>query len=50
MSHGSVAKKVREAKEARPELFCPERSCLWRTGGGRCPRHGGPPKIKQPTP
>ena len=35
----STAKKVREAKERHPELYCPEKDCLWRTGGGYCPRH-----------
>lgn len=24
-------------KEAHPELYCPK--CLWKTGGGYCPRH-----------
>jgi hypothetical protein len=38
-THGSVAKSARLDKEARPELYCPERRCLWRTGGGWCPRH-----------
>lgn len=38
-SHSSVAAKVREHKEKHPELYCPK--CLWRTGGGPCPRHGG---------
>jgi hypothetical protein len=26
-------------KEEHPELYCPGRKCLWRTGGGYCPRH-----------
>lgn len=30
------------AKERHPEAYCPEPRCLWRTGGGRCPRHPGP--------
>lgn len=27
------------AKEKYPEKFCPTKRCLWRTGGGYCPRH-----------
>lgn len=40
VTHGSVAKSARERKERRPDLYCPQ--CLWMTGGGPCPRHGGP--------
>ena len=43
-SHGQVAAKVRKDKEAHPEKYCPK--CLWKTGGGPCPRHGGPPRPK----
>lgn len=39
MTRGGVAKKVRENKEKHPELYCPNPKCLWRTGGGPCPRH-----------
>lgn len=39
MSRSQTAAKVAQAKEKYPEKFCPERDCLWRTGGGRCPRH-----------
>jgi hypothetical protein len=35
----SVAAKVAKHKEAHPELYCPFRKCLWKTGGGYCPRH-----------
>ena len=35
----STAAKVRLAKEAKPELFCSKPGCLWRTGGGDCPKH-----------
>ncbi len=35
----STAAKVAQAKEKRPEQFCPVPRCLWRTGGGYCPRH-----------
>lgn len=38
-THSSVAKSVRMAKESRPENYCPVPRCLWRTGGGYCPRH-----------
>jgi hypothetical protein len=34
-----VAANVAAHKERRPDLYCPERRCLWRTGGGFCPRH-----------
>lgn len=44
MSYRSVAASVAKAKEAHPEQFCPTSRCLWRTGGGLCPRHGGPSK------
>jgi hypothetical protein len=33
------AKAARLRKEARPELFCPERSCLWKASSGICPKH-----------
>jgi hypothetical protein len=36
----STAAKVTERKRRRPDLYCPR--CLWMTGGGACPRHGGP--------
>jgi len=39
MSRGQVAAKVAQNKEKHPELYCPERKCLWRTDGGYCPRH-----------
>jgi hypothetical protein len=26
-------------KAEHPEIYCPYRDCLWRTGGGWCPRH-----------
>lgn len=26
-------------KVKHPELYCPAKRCLWRTGGGYCPRH-----------
>ena len=35
----NIAAKVAKAKAERPEQFCPHKSCLWRTGGGHCPRH-----------
>jgi hypothetical protein len=39
MTRGGVAKRVREHKDVHPELYCPWRSCLWRTGGALCPKH-----------
>ncbi len=38
MSRGSVAAKVREHKEAHPDMYCKVKNCLWRTGGP----HGSP--------
>lgn len=40
-TYRAVAASVSERKRARPELYCAE--CLWMTGGGNCPRHGGGP-------
>ena len=34
-----TASKVAEHKRRHPEYYCPVPRCLWRTGGGRCPRH-----------
>ena len=39
MTRGDVAAKVAANKQKHPERFCPVPRCLWRTGGGRCPRH-----------
>jgi hypothetical protein len=39
MTHGSVAKRVREQKDTRPELFCAEPRCLWRLSSAPCPKH-----------
>jgi len=41
-SHGAVAASVAKSKSEHPEQFCPVERCLWRTGGGRCPRHPDP--------
>ena len=38
-NRANVAQTVRLAKEAKPELFCSKPGCLWRTGGGDCPKH-----------
>ena len=38
-SRWSVAAQVANSKRNHPEQFCPVELCLWRTGGGRCPRH-----------
>lgn len=45
--HGSVAKSVRLAKEARPDRYCRNPKCLWRTEGCKkpCPRHAAAAKI-----
>jgi hypothetical protein len=34
-----VQVKVALDKAKHPEKFCPKPKCLWRTGGGYCPRH-----------
>jgi hypothetical protein len=45
MTHGSVAKRVREHKTARPDLYCSHPGCLWRVEPGKpCPKHT-PPDI-----
>jgi hypothetical protein len=41
-SYQRVAAKVAQDKEKHPEKFCPTPRCLYRTGGGYCPRHGQP--------
>jgi hypothetical protein len=38
-SRSQTAAKVALDKEKHPERFCPVKRCLWRTGGGFCPRH-----------
>ena len=45
MSRNTVAGAVRRAKEDRPERYCPAQNCLWRTGGGYCPRHKAPVPV-----
>lgn len=45
VSEGSTAAKVAERKRKRPDLYCSK--CLWMTGGGDCPRHGGEPWTKE---
>lgn len=35
----STAARVRARKHEHPEDYCPSPRCLWRTGGGWCPRH-----------
>lgn len=46
----NTAAKVAREKAAHPERFCPHARCLWRTGGGFCPRHrqAAPLKAEQP--
>ncbi len=40
MTHGSVAKRVRENKAAHPERYCSGPKCLWRIEPGKpCPVH-----------
>jgi hypothetical protein len=35
----NIQAKVAIDKARHPERYCPERRCLWRTGGDYCPRH-----------
>jgi len=45
VTHGQVAKSVRENKERNPEHYCADKRCLWRTYNARtqthkpCPKH-----------
>jgi hypothetical protein len=39
MTRNSVAASVAQNKERNPDKYCPVKKCLWRTGGGLCPRH-----------
>lgn len=39
MTRYATQAKVALDKSAHPENYCPTRRCLWRTGGGLCPRH-----------
>jgi hypothetical protein len=39
MNRAQVAAKVAANKEKHPERYCRAPKCLWRTGGGYCPRH-----------
>ncbi len=42
----STAAKVAAHKEKHPEMYCPTKKCLWRTGdGSHCPRHK--PKVQE---
>lgn len=41
MHRAQIQARVALDKDARPERYCPVPRCLWRTGGGCCPRHGG---------
>lgn len=38
-SRRTLQSLVAQAKAQRPSMYCPERRCLWRTGGSYCPRH-----------
>lgn len=44
ISHGQVASKVVKHKAEHPELYCPQKGCLWRTKGEYCSRHKPPSK------
>lgn len=45
MTRSNVAAKVAKHKRLHPELYCPHPKCLWRTNGGRCPRHPAPKPL-----
>jgi hypothetical protein len=40
MTRAALQAKVGLEKQAHPERFCPAKSCLWRTHGKYCRRHG----------
>jgi hypothetical protein len=42
----STASKVAARKLEHPELYCPSPRCLWRTGGGYCPRHAESTEVE----
>lgn len=44
----NTAARVAQTKENHPERFCPKPRCLWRTGGGYCPRHIAPAETAPP--
>ena len=37
-----------ENKARHPERYCPTARCLWRTGGGYCPRHRPAEEEREP--
>ena len=41
----NVAASVAQNKERNPGKYCPAKRCLWRTGGGYCPRHAQQPVL-----
>lgn len=41
MTHGSVAAKVRAAKDKWPLRYCSDARCLWNLSHGPCPKHRG---------
>lgn len=41
----NIQAKVAQDKENHPDYFCPIGRCLWRTGGGYCPRHKDVPVM-----
>ena len=47
MTRGSVAKKIREYKEAHPERYCPTPKCLWRMSSGPCRKHANQFQINR---
>jgi hypothetical protein len=46
-SSRNPAASSRQRKQSKPELYCPDKRCLWMTGGGYCPNHGGPAWTKE---
>ena len=45
MTRNGVAASVAQNKERNPGKYCPAKRCLWRTGGGYCPRHAQQPIL-----
>jgi hypothetical protein len=46
----NIQSTVAAHKQANPRLYCPYTRCLWRTGGGFCPRHTPIGGVEEPYP
>jgi hypothetical protein len=43
----NIAAKVAQRKQEHPEMYCPQKGCLWKTDGSHCPRHQ--PQVAPPS-